>query len=65
MFIPFGRQHIQNRYIGEVITPSVGYYDRPELHEDEFLSKKTTTLSLEESNKIKACIVMFKYRIMD
>jgi hypothetical protein len=59
VFIPFGRQHIKNRFIGEVKTPSVGYYDRPELHADEFLSKKATTLSLEESNKTKACIFLF------
>lgn len=52
VFIPFGRQHVKNRFIGEVKTPSVGYYDRPELHADEFLSKKTTDLSLDESVKI-------------
>lgn len=51
MFIPFGRQHVKNRYIGEIKTPSVGYYDRPELYADEFLSKKTTDLSLDESDK--------------
>lgn len=61
VFIPFGRQHVKNRFIGEIKTPSVGYYDRPELHADEFLSKKTTDLSLEESVKtIKLiCLIIF------
>ncbi|KAL4141486.1 hypothetical protein QTP88_004117 [Uroleucon formosanum] len=52
VFIPFGRQHVKNRFIGEVNTPSVGYYDRPELHADEFLSKTITDLSLETSDNI-------------
>lgn len=57
MFIPFGRQHVKNRYIGEIKTPSVGYYDRPELYADEFLSKKTTDLSLDDSDKTNVRIV--------
>ncbi|XP_050429945.1 anaphase-promoting complex subunit 1 [Adelges cooleyi] len=50
VFIPFGRQHVKNRFIGEVTTPSVGYYDRPELHSDDFLlkKKKSKSLKLEE-----------------
>jgi len=59
VFIPFGRHHVTNRFIGEVKTPSVGYYDRPELYADEFLTKKTTNLCLDESHKTNVCILMF------
>lgn len=58
MFIPFGRQHVKNRFIGEVNTPSVGYYDRPELHADEFLSKTITDLSLDTSNNTHVSILI-------
>lgn len=57
MFIPFGRQHVVNRFIGEVTTPSVGYYDRPELHADEFLAKKATDLTISDSDKTNARII--------
>lgn len=66
MFIPFGRQHVKNRFIGEVNTPSVGYYDRPELHADEFLSKTITDLSLDTSDNTLVCIliiVLLLYRV--
>lgn len=56
VFIPFGRHHVKNRFIGEVKTPSVGYYDRPELHADEFLSKKTANMTLDELDKNNVCI---------
>jgi len=58
VFIPFGRQHVKNRFIGEVNTPSVGYYDRPELHADEFLSKTITDLSLDTSDNTHVCILI-------
>lgn len=58
MFIPFGRQHVKNRFIGEVNTPSVGYYDRPELHADEFLSKTIIDLSLDQSNNTHVSILI-------
>lgn len=61
MFIPFGRQHIKNRFIGEVNTPSVGYYDRPELHADEFLSKTIIDLSLNPSNNTPVRILIIVY----
>jgi len=66
VFIPFGRQHVKNRFIGEVNTPSVGYYDRPELHADEFLSKTITDLSLDTSDNTHVCIfiiVQLFYRV--
>jgi len=64
VFIPFGRQHVKNRFIGEVNTPSVGYYDRPELHADEFLSKTIIDLSLDTSDNTHVSIFVFYYYIV-
>jgi len=64
VFIPFGRQHVKNRFIGEVNTPSVGYYDRPELHADEFLSKTIIDLSLDTSDNTHVSFFDFYYYVV-